>query len=91
MAVARTPWTWAPFPSARNSRSLGALEMGSAPAWALWRLAPAGTVGQQPEDSCFSSEKPPLHFCRDQRMATKNVPCFQQAREIWLWWGQGGS
>lgn len=46
-------------------------------------------MGQQPEDSSLSPDKPPLHLCREQQDTHKNVPCFQQATEAWLFEGGG--
>lgn len=46
-------------------------------------------MGQQPEDSSLSPDKPPLHLRREQQYAHKNVPCFQQATEAWLFEGGG--
>lgn len=84
MALARMLWSWAPSPICPQGQSLGALEIRSALAWALWRLAPEGTVGQQPEDSCFSSSHLKNHFCTyaEIRDTHKNVPCSQQAKEV---------
>lgn len=73
-------------PVCPQEQSQGALEMRSAPAQALWRLAPEGTVGQQPEDLCFPSSHLKNHFCLyvETRNTHKNVPCSQQSKKVWL-------
>lgn len=83
-AVARLPRPWAPFPSALTSRSLGALELGSAPAWALWTPAREGTAG--------SSQKIPAshlrnHLCISAETSTRPQKIFHALSKP----GQSGS